>query len=147
MGKRGPKPQFTSIACPNKDCKLYGLTDQGKVVGNGTYISRGSKTRRYLCRHCGKAFCDHTDTFYHDLRKDEKTIEFTLKMSIKGMSIEAIADVLEVQPASVKRWLARADEQCDKVNENLMKNVEVPKIEMDELWVIIQKNSSKNERL
>jgi hypothetical protein len=43
MGKRGPKPQFINVACPNKDCKLYGLTDQGNVAGNGTYISRGKK--------------------------------------------------------------------------------------------------------
>ena len=42
MGKRGPKPQFINVACPNKDCKLYGLTDQGNVIGNGTYISRES---------------------------------------------------------------------------------------------------------
>jgi hypothetical protein len=55
------------------------------------------------------------------------------------MSIEAIADVLEVQPASVKRWLACAAEQCDKVNDTMMKNLDVPKIEMDELWVIIKK--------
>ena len=60
-------------------------------------------------------------------------------MSMKGMSIEAIADVLEIKPASVKRWLVRAAEQCDKVNDNMMKNLEVPKIEMDEIWVIIQK--------
>jgi len=58
---------------------------------------------------------------------------------MKGMSIEAIADVLEVQSASVKRWLARAAEQCDKANDNMMKNVEVSRIEMDELWVIIKK--------
>jgi DNA-directed RNA polymerase specialized sigma24 family protein len=58
---------------------------------------------------------------------------------MKGMSIEAIADVLEIKPASVKRWLVRATEQCDKVNDNMMKNLEVPKIEMDEIWVIIQK--------
>jgi len=142
MGKRGPKQQFTDVSCPNKDCHLYGLTGQGNVVGNGTYTSRGEKTRRYLCLECGKAFCDHTGTFYHDLRKDEKTIELALKMSMKGMSIEAIADVLEVQPASVKRWLARAAEQCDKVNDTMMKNVEVSRVEMDELWIIIQKKYS-----
>jgi transposase len=66
---------------------------------------------------------------------------------MKGMSIQAISDVLEVQSASVKRWLARAAEQCDKVNDTMMKNVDVSEVEMDELWVIIQKNSSKNERL
>jgi hypothetical protein len=60
-------------------------------------------------------------------------------MSIKGMSIEAIADVLRVQSASVKRWLLCAAEQCEKVNENLMKNLDVPKVEMDELWVIVKK--------
>lgn len=68
-------------------------------------------------------------------------------MSMKGMSIEAIADVLEVQSAGVKRWLARAAEQCDKVNDTMMKNLDVQKIEMDELWVIIKKNSSTNEKL
>jgi len=71
--------------------------------------------------------------------KIEHTIDLALKMSMKGMSIEAIADVLEVQSASVKRWLARAADQCDKVNDNIMKDVEVSRIEMDELWVIIQK--------
>ena len=44
MGKRGPKPQFIDIACPNKACELYGLTNQGTVVGNGTSISRGENS-------------------------------------------------------------------------------------------------------
>ena len=139
MGKRGPKPQFIDVACPNEECDLYGQTGQENVVGNGTYISRGEKTRRYICRHCGKAFCDHTGTVYHDLRKNEKIIDLALKMSMKGMSIEAIAEVLEIEPASVKRWLARAAEQCEIVNDNLMTNLDVPKVEMDELWVIVKK--------
>ena len=42
-------------------------------------------------------------------------------MSMKGMSIEAIADVLEVESASVKRWLARAANQCDKVNDSMLR--------------------------
>lgn len=96
--------------------KIIYLTNQGNVVGNGTYISRGEKTRRSVCHQCGKVFNDHTDTFYHNLRKAEKTIDLALKMSMKGMSIEATADVLEVESASVKRWLARAANQCDKVN-------------------------------
>jgi hypothetical protein len=60
-------------------------------------------------------------------------------MSMKGMSEEAIADVLEIEPATVCRWLGRAAEQCDKVNKNFMKNLDLHKIEMDELWVIVQK--------
>ena len=68
MGKRGPKPQFTDVACPNHSCKSYGLTGEGNIVGNGISVSRGEKVRKYICRHCGKVFNDHTGTFYYDLR-------------------------------------------------------------------------------
>ena len=141
MGKRGPKAQFTDVACPNDLCKSYGLKGKGNVVGNGTSTSRGEKVRKYICRHCGKVFNDHTGTFYYDLRKEERVIDLALKMSMKGMSEEGIADVLEIKPATVRRWLDRAAECCDKVNEALMKDLKVPKIEMDEIWVIVQKKS------
>jgi len=44
--KKGPKPQFFDVACPNKNCKFYGLTGQGNITGNGTYISRGNKNKK-----------------------------------------------------------------------------------------------------
>ena len=59
------------------------------------------------------------------------------------MSEEGIAEVLNITPPTVRRWLDRAVERCDKVNENLMKDLNVPKIEMDEIWVIVQKKSSQ----
>src|SRR5665647_2455305 len=108
MGKRGPKPQFNDIACLNKDCELYGLTDKGNVIGNGTSVSRGEKVRKYICRHCGKVFNDHTGTVYYDLRKEEHIIDLALKMTTKGMSEKAIADELGIEPATVRRWLGRA---------------------------------------
>lgn len=49
------------------------------------------KTKKYICRHCGNVFCDHTDTFYYDLRKEEHVIDLALRMAMKGMSEEAIA--------------------------------------------------------
>jgi hypothetical protein len=54
MGKRGPKPQFTDVACPNDLCEFYGFKSKGNVVGNGTSMSRGEKVRKYICCHCGK---------------------------------------------------------------------------------------------
>lgn len=38
-----------------------------------------------------------------------------------------------------RNWLARAAEQCEKVNEAKVKNLDLPKVEMDEMWVIVQK--------
>src|SRR5659263_647961 len=44
------------------------------IIGNGTYQARNATIRRYICHSCGKAFCDSTNTFYYNLRKDESTI-------------------------------------------------------------------------
>jgi transposase len=68
-------------------------------------------------------------------------------MAIKGMSTEAIADVLEVQPATVSNWLLRAAKQCEKVNEDLMKGLNISKVEMDELWVIVEKKLRQEPKM
>jgi transposase-like protein len=96
MEKRGAKPKFTDVYCPNQDCKFYGIPGKENVVGNGTYQIKNKRVRKYICRKCGRVFNDRTDTFFNNLRKDEFIIELALKMSIRGMSIEGIADVLEV---------------------------------------------------
>jgi transposase-like protein len=139
MGKRGAKPKFTDVHCPNQDCKFYGIPGKGNVVGNGTYQIKNKRVRKYICRECGRVFNDRTDTFFNNLRKDEFLIQLALKMAMRGMAIEGIAEILEVQPVTVSSWLFRAAKQCEKVNENLMKDLNVSKVEMDELWVIIQK--------
>ena len=68
-------------------------------------------------------------------------------MAMKGMSIEAIADVLEVQPATVNNWVTRAAKQCGLVNEELMKNLNVSRVEMDELCVIIKKKLLQEQKM
>jgi predicted transcriptional regulator len=68
-------------------------------------------------------------------------------MVIKGMSIEAIAEVLEVQPAIVSNWLFRAAKQCEKVNEDLMKDLNISKVEMDEFWVIVEKKLRQEQKM
>lgn len=139
MGKRGAKPQFTDVHCPNHDCKFYGISGEKNIIGNGTYQIKNRRVRKYICRECGRVFNDRTDTFFDNIRKDEDVVVSALKMVIKGMSIEAIADVLEIQSATVSNWLFRAAKQCEKVNDELMKDLNFSKVEMDELWVIIEK--------
>jgi transposase len=68
-------------------------------------------------------------------------------MAIKGMSIQSIAEVLEVQPATVINWLFRAAKQCEKVNEDLMKDLNISKVEMDELWVIVEKKLHQEQKV
>jgi len=147
MGKRGPKQKFTDVVCPNEDCKFYGIPGQENIVGNGTYQTKNGRIRKYICRECGRVFNDRTNTFFYNLRKEEFIIQLALKMAMKGMSIEAVADILEIQPVTVSNWLFRAAKQCEFVNEELMKDLNVSKVEMDELWVIIEKKLHREQKM
>ena len=40
-----------------------------------------------------------------------------------------------------------AAKQCDIVNENLMKDLNISKVEMDELWVIVEKKLHQEQKL
>jgi transposase-like protein len=137
MGKRGPKPRFYEAACPNKECKLFGISGKGNVTGNGTYMTNSGRIRKYICHSCGKVFCDRTNTAFYDLRTSEDKVRLALEMATKGMSIRGIAEVLKSKPSTVKRWISMASYHCEKVNEVILKDVDTPKVEMDELWTIV----------
>ena len=144
--KRGSKPKFTNVSCPNPDCKFYGISGKGNIIGNGTYQIKNKRVRKYICHECGRVFNDRTNTFFDNVRKEESVVILALKMAIKGMSIQSIADVLEVQPATINNWLFRYAKQCEKVNEDLMKNLNISKVELDELWVIVEKKLQQEQK-
>jgi transposase-like protein len=134
MGKRGPKPSFLDVACPNEQCAQFGIAGKGNVTVYGTYMRISGKARKYICHTCGTRFCDRTNTAFYDLRTDEEKVKMALKMGMRGMSVLGIAETLEVQPATVSNWISKAADHCQKVDEAVLKDVETSKVEMDELW-------------
>ena len=71
MGKRGPKPKFTDVSCPNQKYKFYQISGKENIVGNGTYQIKNKRIHKYICHECGRVFNDRTGTFFDNLRKDE----------------------------------------------------------------------------
>jgi transposase-like protein len=146
LGKRGPKQKFTDVACPNEECEDYGLANQGNVVGNGTYNTKSGRVRKYICRTCGKIFCGRSNTMFYDLRTSEEKVVLALKLIVKGMSQRSTAEVLEVCPKSVSTWISRASDQSEAVSEIHLKDLNVPKVEMDELWTFTGKKKSRKTK-
>ena len=143
MGKRGPRPKFSDIACPNEKCERYGITDQGNVVGNGTYKTKSGLVRKYICRTCGRVFCDRSNTMFYDLRTNKDKVVLALKLVTKGMSQRSTAEVLEVCPQTVRTWISRASDLSEAVNDVYLKDLKVSKVEMDELWTFAGKKESR----
>ena len=145
MGKRGPKPRFMDVACPNERCTLFGVAGKGNVTVYGTYERSSGKGRKFIGHTCGYTFCDRTNTPFYDLRTDEEKVKMALKMAMRGMSVLGIAEILEVKPSTASTWVSRAGMHCEKVNEVILNDVETPKVEMDELWTFVGKKRCPEE--
>ena len=139
MGNRGPKSKFNTIACPNEKCGMFGKAGHGNIVGNGTYQTKSGKIRKYICRSCGRVFCDRTNTVFFDIRTKDEKVLIALKMAIKGMSLRSISEILNVKLDTVRGWLTKAAEHSEEVNKVLLKDLKVSKVELDELWTFVKK--------
>lgn len=137
---------FSEVACPNEECEQYGRTGQGNIIGNGTYATKSGRVRKYICRTCGRVFCDRSNTMFYDLRTSEDKVILALKLILKGMSQRSIAEVLEVCPKSVSTWLSRASDQSEAITETRLKDLEVQRVEMDELWTFVGKKKSRKTK-
>jgi transposase-like protein len=137
LGKRGPKPRFLEIVCPNEQCTLFGISGKGNVACYGTYMTHSGKVRKYICHTCDTRFCDRTNTAFYDLRTSEDKVRLALEMVTKGMSIRGIATILKSKPSTVRSWISKASDHCEKVNKVILRDIETPKVEMDELWTFV----------
>jgi len=142
-GRRGPKPKFLDIACPNIQCKHQGKTGLGNVVGNGTYYTRSSGAARLLlCRTCGKAFSSRTGTAFFGLRTPKRTVLLGLRLLAEGLGLRGTARVLEVKLDTVRHWLRVAAQHSDQVSRSLLRDLKCSQVQVDELWTFVKKNTT-----
>jgi len=140
--KRGPKPRYLDIACPNLKCKRYGKKGLGNVVSNGTYRTRSTgKARLFLCRTCGKAFSSRTGTAFFDLRSPRKKVLMGLRLLAEGLGLRGTSRVLEIKLDTIRRWLATAALHCEQVSDMLVRDLNLSQVQVDELWTFVKKNT------
>lgn len=140
MGTRGPKSKFTDIACPNVLCPDYGMRERGNIAGNGTYETQNEKVRKFICRTCGKSFNSRSGTVFYDLRTKKDTFILALKMVLSDIPLRKISYILDVKLDTVRDWLLRAANHSEKVNDIFLKDLQISKVELDELWTFVKKN-------
>jgi len=144
VGARGPQSKFADVACPNEDCRQYGKAGQGNIASNGTKATRSGPVRNFLCRSCGKCFCERRGTAFYDLRTSEDRILLAIKLLLRGMSLRGIAEVLEVKLDTVRLWLSRCAEHAEAVNDQVVREIAVSRVELDELWTFVRKKGLRH---
>jgi transposase-like protein len=140
--RRGPKPKYLDVACPNPKCKHHDKKGLGNVVSNGTYRTRSTgKARLFLCRTCRKAFSSRNGTAFFDLRSPKKKVLMGLKLVAEGLGLRGTSRVLEIKLDTVRRWLASAALHCEQVSEMLLQDLKLSQVQVDELWTFVKKNT------
>jgi transposase-like protein len=144
MGLRGPKSRFIDTACPNEQCRNYNKPGIGTIVSNGTYSTQSGKVHKFICHECGGVFCERQGTAFYDIRSPEEKVMLALKLVLKGMSLRAVSNVVEAKLDTVRFWLTKSAAHAEQVNEVLVKEIKVSRVELDELWSFIRKKKFRS---
>lgn len=65
-------------------------------------------------------------------------------MVLKDIPLRKIAYILDIKLDTIRDWLLCAANCSEKVNEMFIKDLNVPKVELDELWTFVKKISSES---
>ena len=140
MGERGPKSQFTNISCTNPECRLYGRTGEGNIVGNGTYEACGQISQKYICRECGHHFNSRTETAYSGLRSNADEFDLAMKCISEGMGVRAAARTVGCSVSTVQRWTLRASSQASAASASFERDPDPAGMQFDEMSGTLEKN-------
>jgi len=131
--KPAPLP-LAFLACPNSDCADFNRFDAGNL-SVAEWMGKDKAIRRLYCKTCGTRFSERQGSLMQDTKLKHDDVVRIVKCLGHGCSVEATADICEVDTRTVQRLLEKAGKraadfhnlQLDTLDESL------DVVQMDEL--------------
>lgn len=125
---------LAAFACPNPDCSHFNRFD----AGNLSVVERTGKhkhIRRLYCNQCRHRFSERQGTLLRYAKLPEETVVRIVKCLGHGCSIEATADICEVDPRTVERLLEQAGRRAEDFHRLQLERLPAPPeaVQLDEL--------------
>lgn len=125
MGRRKTKRSVPCPRCGHVKTVCHGFDGNGR--------------QRYRCGRCrdkGKpwTFNKRTGTVFYRLRTSRKEILQAMQSYMECGSVSGVARTFGHKIRTIDTWTDRIAEQCAKVNDTVIKNLEVICVELDEIW-------------
>ncbi len=132
------------FACPNPDCARFNQFASGNLsVVEG--IGKRHHVRRLYCDHCGQRFSEHQGTLLQDSKLPAVAVVRIVKCLMHGCAIEAAADICDVTPRTVERFLEAAGRRAEDFHrlqlDRLASSPEV--VQLDELHARVATPAAK----
>lgn len=137
--------ELENAFCPNKDCKDYGIRNQGNVSTRGKYGKDKDKQLLY-CKTCGTRFSAAKATAFFGLHLPDETIRQIIHHAAEGVGVRATARLLGLDKDTVNRVILRAGEHCALVLSSLLSSLKLSEAQLDELWTFVKKRSASPKK-
>jgi transposase-like protein len=103
---------LAAFACPNPDCSHFNHFDAGNL-SVVEWTGKHKHIRRLYCSMCKHRFTERQGTLLRYTKLPEATVVRIVKCLGHGCSVEATADICEVDPRTVDRLLERAGRRAE----------------------------------
>ena len=95
------------LACPNPDCAMFNVFG-GDNLSVCERTGKGKAIRRLYCDHCQHRFSERQGSLMQYTHPPEAAVVRAMKCLSYGCSVEATADICEVDARGVQRLLDRS---------------------------------------
>ena len=147
--KDGSEPQslvLSFFACPNSDCADFNRFDSGNL-SVAEKMGKNKAIRRLYCQTCGTRFSERQGSLMEYTKLPATDVVRIIKCLGHGCSVEATADICEVDTRTVQRLLEKAGKRAADFHRLQLENLAQPleAVQMDELHGKTVKRKDKAE--
>ncbi|RUL82801.1 IS1 family transposase [Tautonia sociabilis] len=129
-----PGGSLAAFACPNPDCSHFNRFAAGNLSAV-EYTGKRKDIRRLYCSACRRRFTERQGTLLRYSKLPEATVVRIVKCLGHGCSVEATADICEVDPRTVDRLLEPAGRRAEDFHRLQLDRLQSPPeaVQLDEL--------------
>jgi transposase-like protein len=123
------------FACPNSDCADFNRFD-AENLSIAEWMGKDQAIRRLYCKTCGSRFSERQGSLMQDTKLSHAEVVRIVKCLGHGCSVEATADICEVDTRTVQRFLEKAGKRAADFHRLQLENLDQPLevVQMDELY-------------
>jgi transposase-like protein len=130
-----PRAKVDAI-CQNPRCRFY-LKEEGKdIIKSGKYVTGH---QRYYCHNCGTYFMETKGTPLYRKHLSEQEIINVCKHLVEKNGVRSIERLTGHHRDTIGVLLEDMAEHAQKMNQYLIKNLNLSQYECDEFWTFVKK--------
>ncbi len=134
------------FVCPNSDCADFNSFDASNL-SVAERMGKDKAIRRLYCKTCGARFSERQGSLMQDTKLSDADVVRIIKCLGHGCSVEATADICEVDTRTVQRLLEKSGKRAADFHRLQLENLDEPleAVQMDELHGKTVRNKHNTE--